>query len=168
MIETIAAYTARIYGFVEGKDPLTVQSQSVSTLAELISGLSEESLMRNPAPGKWSMCEILAHLADTEVVSTWRYRQMIEKTGVPIAAFDQNEWVRVGDYRSINSQDSLSLFRLLRDNNLRMFSRLTPEEWQNFGVHAERGRMTVQDLVRQMAGHDLNHIDQIRQIAALK
>ena len=164
MIESVAEYTARIAGYVKGKDPLPVQRESASTLADLIRGVPEESLERERAPGKWSAGEILAHLADVEIVSSWRYWQIIEQNGVAIAAFDQDEWARAGDYRSIDSKQSLSLFRMLRENNLRLFARFTPEEWQRFGIHAERGRMTVEDLVSQMAGHDLNHIEQIREI----
>jgi hypothetical protein len=59
------------------------------------------------------------------------------------------------------------MFRLLRESNLRMFSRLTSEEWQRCGMHAERGRMTVADLARHMASHDVNHIDQVRRLLEL-
>jgi hypothetical protein len=58
------------------------------------------------------------------------------------------------------------MFRLLREANLRMLSRLTDDEWQRSGIHAERGRITVRDLARHMAGHDVNHVDQIRAILA--
>ena len=164
MSETIAQYAARIYTYIEGKDPLPVQRQTVAALQELIAGVPADVLSREPAPGKWSVREILAHLAEAEIVTTWRYRQMIEHSGVTVAAFDQNEWVRVGDYAGRVPFESLNLLRMLRENNLRMLARLTPEEWQRFGIHAERGKMTVHDLVRQIAGHDLNHIQQVRQI----
>ena len=59
------------------------------------------------------------------------------------------------------------MFRLLREANLRMFARLTPEEWQRYGMHAERGRITVEDLARHMAAHDVNHIDQVRRLLDL-
>ena len=111
------------------------------------------------------MREILAHLAETELVSTWRYRQMIEHSGAALASFDQNEWARLGDYGASDPKESLAVFRLLRKKNLQMFAQLTPDEWQRFGVHVERGKMTVKDLVGQMAGHDLNHIAQVKQLA---
>ncbi len=164
MVETFAQYKARIESYVEGQDPIAIQKQTPSTLAHLVQGVPQELFTRERAPGEWSVREILAHLAEAEIVSTWRYRQMIETSGVAIAAFDQNVWTRLGDYGSIDASESLNFFRLLRDNNLRLFSRLRPEEWQCFGIHAERGRMTVKDLALQIAGHDLNHIAQVRQI----
>ncbi len=70
----------------------------------------------------------------------------------------------MGDYPSQDPADSLQLFTLLRRANLVMFSRLTPEQWQRYGIHAERGEMSVRDLALQIAGHDVNHLRQIRAI----
>ncbi len=164
MNETIAQYTARIAAFAEGKDPIAVQHRTYETLAGFVEGATAELLDRQRAPGKWSMRQILAHLADVEVVNTWRYRQMLEHSGVALDAFDQDEWARLGDYRVRDPDESLVIFRRLRDNNLRLFAKLTEEEWQKYGMHAERGKMTVRDLTGQIAGHDLNHIAQLREI----
>ncbi len=164
MNETVAQYTARLKGYTEGKDPLGIQGETADTLARLTEGVAEEALTRQQAPGKWSAREILAHLAEAEIVIAWRYRQMVEQSGAGLAAYDQNEWARLGDYRAADPKESLELFRVLRKKNLQMLARLTPEEWQRFGVHSERGKMTVEDLVRQVAGHDLNHIEQLREI----
>jgi uncharacterized damage-inducible protein DinB len=143
-----------------------MQRRAPGILAQLIEGVSVEKLKQPPAPGRWSIAAILAHLAEAEVTSTWRYRQMIENSGSTLPAYDQNEWARLGNYDSWEPREALDMFRLLREANLRMFSKLTPEEWQRFGMHAERGRMTVKDLASQIAGHDMNHVDQVRQILA--
>jgi hypothetical protein len=71
---------------------------------------------------------------------------------------------QLGDYDSWPTRDALDMFRLLREANLRMLDRLTPEEWQRRGIHAERDRITVADLARHMAGHDATHIEQIRRL----
>jgi hypothetical protein len=141
-----------------------MQSNTPTVLVELIEGVSEDDLRRRPLPDKWSVGEILAHLAEDELVSSWRYRQMIENSGCVLAAFDQDEWARRGDYPSWRPADALHLFRLLREGNLRMLGGLSAEEWTRHGVHAERGKITVKDLARHMAGHDMNHVDQIRAI----
>jgi hypothetical protein len=103
-------------------------------------------------------------MAEDEIVSHWRYRQMIEIDGVPLSSFDQDLWARLGSYGSRTPAESLTLFRLLREANLHMLALLTPEEWQRSGTHAERGKITVEDLARHMAGHDKNHIGQICRI----
>ena len=121
------------------------------------------SSMSGP-PNKWSVAELVAHFAEAEVVNTWRYRQMIEHDGCPLPGYDQEVWHKLGDYGSRRPEDSLMSFRLLREANLQMFARLTPEEWQRKGIHAERGPTTVRDLVVLIAGHDLNHLEQTRKI----
>ncbi len=157
-------YKARLAAYVKDKDPIAMQGDAPGTLARLIEGVSTERLKKSPAPDKWSICAILAHLAEDELVSSWRYRQMIENSGTALPGFDQNEWARLGDYDSWEPRQALEMFRLLREANFRMLTKLTPEEWQRFGMHSERGRMTVKDLASQMAGHDMNHIEQVRRI----
>jgi uncharacterized damage-inducible protein DinB len=157
-------YLRRLAGYVEGKDPIAMQRAAADTLARLTWGVSEEKLRRRPAPQKWSVPEILAHLAEDELVNSWRYRQMIEHSGVTLMGFDQDEWARFGDYGSWSVREALEMFRLLRGANLRLLTRLTPKEWQCEGSHEERGRMTVRDLARHMAAHDINHILQIERL----
>lgn len=157
-------YKARLAAYVKDKDPLAMQREAPCMLARLIDGVPTEKLKHSPARGKWSIGAIIAHLAEDELVSSWRYRQMIENSGTSLPGFDQEVWARLGDYDSWEPQVALEMFRLLRQANLRMLTNLTPEEWQRFGIHSERGRMTVKDLASQMAGHDMKHIEQVQQI----
>lgn len=164
MIEAAEQYKARLAAYVEGKDPIAMQSQAPRTLARLIDGVAEAKLRLKPAPGKWSVTEIMAHLAEDELSSSWRYRQMLEHDSPELLGFDQEMWARLGDYSSWKAQEALEMFRLLREANLRMFAQLTPEQWQRCGMHAERGKLTVHELCRHMAAHDMNHIEQVRRI----
>lgn len=165
-METVAEYKARITSYVQGKDPMAVQRETPPALAQLIRGVAESKLQQRPEAAKWSVAEVLAHLADAEIGASWRYRQMIEYNGCPLSPYDQELWNQLGDYSSSRAADSLQLFRLLRESNLRMFDRLTPEQWERYGMHAERGKMSVRDLALQIAGHDLNHLEQVRKILA--
>lgn len=157
-------YLDRIRSLAADKDPLAMQRETPEVIASMIEGLPEARLRQRPEPQKWSIVEIVAHLAEDELVTSWRYRQMIETPGCALAGFDQDLWEQIGKYRTWSMDEALGMFRLLRQANLRMLQGLSPEQWQAFGVHAERGRITVQDLARHMAGHDLNHVEQIRRI----
>jgi DinB superfamily len=163
-LETAAAYAARLASYVEGQDPIAMQRRAPQTLAALIRGVSIEKLTTRPAVDRWSVTEIVAHLAEDELTSSWRYRQMIEHNGTTLMGFDQDLWAKLGDYGSWEPNEALSLFGLLRGANLRMFDRLSPEQWNASGTHAERGRITVRELARHMAAHDINHIKQIENI----
>ena len=164
MSETAQKYKARLAAYTEGKDPIAMQKTAPQTLAQLIKDVPEAKLRSKLAPGKWSVTEILAHLAEDELSSSWRYRQMLEYDGPELLGFDQEMWARVGDYAWWQPREALEMFRLLREANLRMFAQLTPVQWQRHGVHAERGEITVRELCRHMAAHDMNHIDQVRRI----
>lgn len=98
MGEAAERYKARLAAYVEGKDPLAMQRQAPRTLAELIAGVSETKLSLKPAPGKWSVTEILAHMAEDELSSTWRYRQILEHDGPELLGFGQEMWAHLGNY----------------------------------------------------------------------
>ena len=163
-METHQQYKARIVGLMEGKDPISVQRETPARLTELMQAAPAEKLSRRPAADRWSVGEILAHLSEAEITASWRYRQMLEHDGCPLPPYGQELWARLGNYTTRAPKDSLQLFCLLRQTNLDMFGRLTPEEWKRHGIHAERGEMTVRDLAVQIAGHDINHLAQIQAI----
>lgn len=162
--ETPEQYRERFARYVAGKDPIQMQEEAPRIVSHLIEGVADETLKRRPAPGKWSVTEIIAHLADDEIATSWRYRQMIEHNGERILGFDQDEWARLGGYGSWSAREALELFQGLRKANLRMLAHLSEEEWEREGHHTERGRMMVRELARHMAAHDINHIEQIRRI----
>jgi hypothetical protein len=159
-----AEYLARIRQYTPNQDPLTAQGETATALSALIAEHSIERLTKRPGKDKWSVAEILAHLAEDEIATAWRYRQMVEHSGIELAGFDQDLWSRLGDYGSRSPQESLDLFRLLRATNLQFLRKLSTEQWECFGIHAERGRISVRDLATHMAGHDANHVEQIRKL----
>ncbi len=164
MNETIRKYKQRILSYAKGKKPLAVQRATPSRLAALVRGRSRKQLMRKPAPQKWSVAEILAHLSESEIVIGWRLRMMLSQSGSPIQAFDQDRWAASGKYARRDPKESLDLFRAVRKANLRMLQSLSAKQWKQYGMHAERGRESVADTAVMIAGHDLNHIVQIQRI----
>ncbi len=168
MTETDEQYRKRLAGYIEGKDPLRIQRETPAKLARLIDGVSSEHLRRRPAPDKWSVVEILAHLAEDELASSWRYRQMLEHDGETLHGFDQELWAALGNYATWSVREALELFRLLRQANLRMLDTLSPGQWEHSGNHVERGKLTVRELARHMAAHDINHVKQIETLLAVQ
>ena len=168
MQETPQQYTQRILGHVNREDPLRVQHSTPKKLEKLIKPLSKKQLTQRPEPGKWSIAEILAHLADAELAGGWRLRLIAGNNGVPVQAFDQDVWVQIFDYAHRDPRVSLETFRVLRENNLRMLRALPKNLWDNFGMHQERGKETIAHIVRMFAGHDLNHLAQVEKIAKAK
>jgi uncharacterized damage-inducible protein DinB len=164
MQETAQQYIQRILGFIDGKDPLRVQRETPKKLQQLIKPLSKQQLSRRPEPDKWSIGEILAHLADTELVGGWRMRLILGSNGVSIQPFDQDVWAKTLGYAQRDPKVSLETFRVLLEANLAMLKSLPKNLWENYGMHQERGKETIAHIVRMFAGHDLNHLGQVEAI----
>jgi len=164
MNETPQQYKQRILGYVEGQEPLAVQAATAEKLERLIEGVSTASLRERPEPDRWSVSEILAHLADGEIVGGFRMRFILGSPGASILGFDQDQWVVSGHYDKRDPRKSLEQFRVLREVNLALLDSLEPEQWQNFGIHSERGQESIADIVRMFAGHDINHLKQIEKL----
>jgi hypothetical protein len=164
MQETVQNYTQRLLSYGEGKDPLRLQQAAPKKLALLLKGKTGRQLMRRPAPDKWSVAEIVAHLADAELAISWRIRQILSNNAVPIQAYDQDVWAKTFDYARRDPRQSLANFRTLREANVALLKSVPRKLWDNYGVHEERGNESVSHVVRMVAGHDLNHLQQIQRI----
>jgi hypothetical protein len=165
MPETPQQYTERMLSHSRGKNPLRLQQAAPRKFAALTKGLGKKQLSRRPAPGKWSIAEILAHLADAELVIGYRLRLILASNGTTIQAFDQDAWAGTFNYSRRDPKTSLETFRALRENNLRLLSSVPRRLWKNYGEHQERGKETVEHIVQMIAGHDLNHLLQVERIA---
>jgi len=168
MQETAERYRQRMYSYVDGRDAVKLQAAAPGNLAKLLKGVGAAKARKRPAPGKWSIAEIVAHLADTELVGGYRIRTILGAPGAPIQGFDQDAWATALQYDKRDTRKSLEQYRALREANLALLKSLTPEQWKQHGVHSERGPESVETIVRMFAGHDLNHFGQIERILGEK
>ena len=159
--ETPQHYIHRILGNVGEEDPWQVLATTAARLRRLTAGRSRAELAVSPEPARWSVVQILAHLADAEVVAGWRLRSILALDGVPIQAFDQDRWAAAFNYAESDPGESLELFEVSRRANLSLLRRVDPALHAHHGLHAERGEETITHLVRLYAGHDLNHLRQV-------
>ncbi|MEO6212628.1 MAG: DinB family protein [Vicinamibacterales bacterium] len=165
--ETPQDYTARILSFADNQEPWTVLSSTAARLRSLIAGRTRDQLSRTPDPSRWSVAQILAHLADSELVAGWRWRSILAQDGVLLQPYDQNTWADTFRYGDVDASESLQLFDINRAANLSVLQRVDPALHANHGLHAERGRETIHHLVRLYAGHDLNHLSQIERLVQI-
>ncbi|MFA6468325.1 MAG: DinB family protein [Bacteroidota bacterium] len=168
MQETPQQYVTRILSNLEGKDSLSILKTTPQKIKRLISGVTKKKLSVQSEPGKWTVAEIVAHLADTEIVLGWRYRSIVEKNGVTLQPFEQDDWAKHGKYAQSNVEEMLELYAVVRKANVRFLLGLNKEQWQQYGMHQERGKETIAHLVNLEAGHDLNHLKQIQKILSKK
>lgn len=168
MRETADEYRQRMFSHLQGRDPLKLLAAAPGKFARLLKGVNAAKARKRPAPGKWSILEIVAHIADTELVGGYRIRAILGAPGTPITGFDQDAWVTALHYGKRNLVKALEQYRALREANLALCKTLTPDQWKQYGLHNERGAETVETIVRMFAGHDLNHFQQIERIVTAK
>src|SRR3954468_1302986 len=118
MRETTQHYIRRITAHTAGTNPLRVQASTAKKLQRLLEGVPIRTLRRRPAADKWSVSEIVTHLADAELVTGFRLRWILGEPGSAIAAYDQDSWVTSGHYQQRDPRQSLEQFRVVREANL--------------------------------------------------
>ena len=134
-------------------------------LAVVLTGVFGEEEDFSPAPGKWSPRQIVAHLADSELVSAHRMRQVLAEENPTLIAYDQNLWASNLDYARRKPKQSLETFRRLRAENFELLKGLPENAFERAGNHTERGPVTLRRLVEGIAEHAESHA---RQLQALR
>lgn len=162
--EHAAAYVTAVVDLLGTRDPLTVIRATPAALASAIDGISTERLRKPERPGKWSINQVLHHLADSDLVWGWRLRLILAHDRPVITGYDQDLWADRLRYNEGNPQEALETFSVLRRANLRLIERASPQDLKRVGVHAERGEESLAHLQRLYAGHDLLHLRQIARI----
>jgi uncharacterized damage-inducible protein DinB len=148
--------------FLDNRPVDAILADTAARIAEYLEAIGPNQ-QKEPAPGKWSAAEIVSHLADCEIVFAFRLRQTLAEDGPTIQPFDQDKWAKI--YKGVSASLALESFTGLRKWNLRMIRACPPAAAERKMTHPERGTMTFRTVVETMAGHDLNHLAQLRRIA---
>jgi uncharacterized damage-inducible protein DinB len=142
-------------------------SQGYEKVISALNSLPKEMWNFKPAPEKWSVHEILIHLADSEVNGYSRARKMIAEPGSSIFAYDQDKLAARSYYRNQNAGTALELFKWLRKMSSDLLRILPEETWSNSVFHPEHGNMTLEDWLINYDEHVEAHIKQMeRNLAA--
>jgi hypothetical protein len=155
------AYQAMLLGLLGDDDPAEVQSGTLTELPALIAQAAPV-LRTPPAPGEWSVVELLGHITDAEIVASGRYRWILAHETPPIPGYDQDLWASRLHHAEADPEELLALHAALRTANLALWRRTPVEERSRFGIHAERGPESYELTFRLIAGHDRFHIAQAR------
>jgi hypothetical protein len=162
----VTAYVQALLDLLGERDPLAIAAEMPQALERAVAGLDEERLHRPERPGKWSVAEVIAHLADSELVFGYRLRRVLADERPKLSGYDQDAWADRLGYRGSRVADSLATIAALRAANLRLLRAATPEQLERVGLHSERGEESAALMVKLFAAHDLVHRNQIERIKA--
>ena len=149
----------------EIKKLLDAAEKSPKEIALAVSGLPDKVLRYKPSPDKWCVLEILAHLADMEIVLGYRMRQMLADEKPVIAPLDQDAWARNLHYMDTPPAELVAFYGIARHHNLRLLKRATAADLKKSAHHPEFQReMTVAEIIERIGVHGANHLQQIEKL----
>ena len=160
------AYTQALLELLGDRRPLDVFPELMPWLESRLRGVSEQALRRPEAPGKWSVVQVVQHLADSDLVMGFRTRMILSEDRPAIMGYDQDQWASLFHYDEASLESALAQLGTLRAANLAVFGRLGPAELERVGLHSERGPESLGHLMKLVAAHDLVHRRQIERVLA--
>jgi hypothetical protein len=152
--------------FLNGRDPIEVIAATPTRLKDLIARMPSSQLALRPPQTPWNTREIVAHMADCDLVFGFRLRQTLAEDSPTVQPFDQDRWA--AHYANVDMDSALRLFEAVRHASLLLIAGTTQAERERKMTHPERGTMTFWTVVETMAGHDTNHLIQLEKLAGMR
>jgi hypothetical protein len=163
-VTQVETYIASLLQALGSRDPLQVLAETPTTLRAAVAGLTRPQDAMPERPGKWSVRQVVQHLADSDLVGAFRFRMVLAHDAPELPGYDQDVWAQRLDYQDSDLPSALHEFSTLRDATVRLLRRATPEDMPRVMRHAERGDESLSHMIRTYAGHDLVHLRQIARI----
>ncbi|HEY9420263.1 MAG TPA: DinB family protein [Thermoanaerobaculia bacterium] len=158
------AYVAALLQTLGSRDPFEVLDEMPAALRDAVAGLTPEQEATPERPGKWSVRQVVQHLADSDLVGAFRFRMVLAHDAPELPGYDQDLWAERLGYQDIDVETALEQFSFVRRLNLRLLRRATPEDMLRVMRHAERGDEPLHHMIKLYAAHDLVHLRQIARI----
>jgi uncharacterized damage-inducible protein DinB len=127
-------------------------------LRQAVAGMSDQDLRAKPIPGKWSTHEVVIHLADAEAAFADRIRRVLAHDNPPLLGWDENQFFARLHYDAQSATDAVQLIDLTRRQLTRILRTLVDADFDRAGEHNQRGRQSVQDLLKAAVQHLDHHL----------
>jgi uncharacterized damage-inducible protein DinB len=135
----------------------------VSDLRRAFEGLGRDALVARPVPGRWSLLEVLAHLADSEQAWCHRLKRVIAEDRPLLIGYDETRFAARLAYHDRDAGAELGLIDAMRRQMAATLRTLGPDDWARAGVHSERGLVTLGEMVRIEVEHVAHHLRFVRE-----
>jgi hypothetical protein len=151
---------------MDPRNAIRVLASTPAKVNALVAPLTESQLRWRPAPGEWSIKEVLCHLRDTARLHGERMRRVATEENPPLPSWDEQAAARDLKYQDDVTEAILPAYVDLRAATVELLNGLGEDAWQRPGVHAESGPLTLQSLLESSANHDREHLAQLRALKA--
>ncbi|HYL61827.1 MAG TPA: DinB family protein [Candidatus Methylomirabilis sp.] len=157
-----APYYEKYIALVPGNDPVKALETQRARTVQLFAGRSERDGNFRYAPDKWTVKDVLGHLADTERIFTYRAMRIARADRTPIEGFEQDDYVRSGGFNERTLASLVDEFASVRSATVALFRSLNNDAWLRRGV-ANKNEVSVRALAFITAGHELHHANIIEE-----
>lgn len=151
---------------LDGRDPLVVMRETIPAISNAVAGWTPEQFEQPIAPGKWTVRQVLIHLAQTELALGTRSRMALTRPGFVAQSFDQDRWL--ARELGVSGTDAVNVFVVLATLNLALYASLTQADRETPLTHDEYGPMTIDWIIYQEAGHQVHHLKQLTLLGKLE
>jgi hypothetical protein len=148
----------------ERQELITQYAAGYDEVAKSLDGFPSSQLTAHPISGKWSACEIVQHLADSEMNSAIRLRRLLAEDRPVIQSYDQEDYATRFKYNERDFAPALEAFRGARATTAQLLSSMSDEDWKREGWHPESGLYSTEQWLKIYAAHAHNHAAQIRRL----
>ena len=164
--EETRAYVQRMVTLVGDRDPLEVLCSTAAKLRAATSSIGPEQVAIPEAEGKWSVLQVLQHLADSEFAFGFRFRLTLGQEQPRLEGFDQDGWMKRLRYSGGDATLFLAAFEAMRSFNILLYRTVDATDLSRTATHAERGVESLAHMLVMNAAHDIAHTRQIERIIA--
>jgi DinB superfamily len=149
-------------GMATLEEHLARLERTADDLAAAIAGVPDARLSKRPDGRSWCAKEVVCHLRDIEEICLAFFQSMLDMDEPTYSGGEPDRWAEDRQYLRNDTGEALAAFRRRRAESLAFLRHLRPADWDRGGIHPTRGRLTMRDYAGLMAGHDDNHLDQLR------
>jgi hypothetical protein len=156
-----------VFNAAEREERIVQYERGALRIRDALAVVPDAAVRWRPAPGRWSVHEVVCHCADSEMNGAARIRYLVAQKDPAILGYDQDEWARVFDYHTLPLEPALRTIEAVRASTTVLLRALPEEAWRKEGRHSESGRYSAQDWLRIYSDHLEKHARQIeRNLAA--
>ena len=160
--EEYAPYYQKYIDKVKGDNPIKALENQIIAMQAFLSEIPEEKENYRYAEGKWSIKEIIGHLTDAERVFGFRALCFARKDKTPLPGFEENDYVAAANFQKRSFYNLVHEFNLVRESHLALFKTFDEDALSQIGT-ANNNLISVRALIFIMAGHEIHHLDVIRE-----
>jgi hypothetical protein len=151
------------YSSLSSNQLIDAYESGAASLCDTVGGVTRNELLTRIAPGKWSILEVLCHIADFEIVNAERVRRVLSEHEPTLFNGEPDDFERALVYEQRNSQEELTLIQAIRSQTGRILRNVPAEAWLRRGIHSTDGPITLRVLVERITSHIPHHVGFIQQ-----